>query len=55
MNKTTFGIIFIICAGVLFAVMNEFGLFKEYIHILLIPIVMLAFFLGQFSERRFEK
>ncbi len=52
-SKTGFGVIFIICAGIIFAVLHEFGLFKEYIHILLIPALMIAYSLGQYSERKF--
>lgn len=35
--------------------MNEFGIFKNYIHIILIPLLMIAYSLGQFSERKYGK
>lgn len=53
MNKTAFGVIFIVCATLFFIAMNEFGWFKEYIHILLIPTLMTAYYFGQVSERKF--
>jgi|GEM_PF-3587881 predicted membrane protein len=53
MNKTLFGVIFIITAAIILVIMHEFGIFRDYIHIILIPLLMLAYSLGQFSERKY--
>lgn len=55
MNKTLFGVIFIISAAIVLVTMDQFGIFIEYIYVLIIPILMIAFSLGQYSERKFGK
>lgn len=50
-NKKMFDILFIILAGVIVIVLNQFGLIVKYSGFTLIPI-LLAYFLGQFIERR---
>lgn len=50
-HKKMFDILFIILAGVIVIVLNQFGLIVKYSGFTLIPI-LLAYFLGQFIERR---
>lgn len=53
MSKTGFGVIFIVCATIFFLLMFQFGWFEDYIHVLLIPSLMTAYYFGQISERKF--
>ena len=53
MKKKTFNLLFIIISGALLLIILEFDLLEKYGGLSLIPI-MLAYFLGQFSERKFK-
>ena len=50
-NKKMFDILFIILAGVIVIVLNQFGLIVKYPGFTLIPL-LIAYFLGQFVERK---
>jgi len=52
MRKTTFDVVFIICITVILIILNELGVLKPYFYVLLIPIVIFSYYMGQFSQRR---
>ncbi|RZK02462.1 MAG: hypothetical protein EOO46_18530 [Flavobacterium sp.] len=52
MNKTTFGLLFIVISAGILLILNHFGYLEKYSAFALIPILA-AYFLGQFSERKF--
>ncbi len=54
MKKRTFDIIFIIISTIILIVLSEYGLLEKYIAFSLIP-VLIAYQLGQYSERNFKK
>ena len=54
MKKRTFDIIFIIISTIILIVLSEYGLLEKYIAFSLIP-VLIAYQLGQYSERKFKK
>ena len=53
-KKRTFDIIFIIIATAILIVLSEYGILKKYISFAIIPI-LIAYFLGQYSEREIKK
>ena len=54
MKKRIFDVIFIIISAILLIVLIEYGLIEKYKSFALIPI-LIAYLLGQYSERRFKK
>jgi len=54
MRKLVFDIVFIICATVVLILLFEYALLEKYIAFSLIPI-LIAYFSGQFSERKFGR
>jgi TctA family transporter len=54
MKKRTFDIIFIIIAAVILIVLLEYGTLKKHMDFALVPI-LIAYFLGQYSERKFKQ
>lgn len=54
MSKLLFDIIFILIAGIILVFLNEYGLMDKYMGLSLIPI-LIAYSLGQYSQRRFGK
>ena len=54
MNKRFFDIIFIIISAIILLVLIEYELLEKYIGFALIPI-LIAYQLGQYSERKFKK
>lgn len=53
MRKTTFDIIFIVIATSILILLSEYGILAKYIAFSIIPI-LIAYFLGQYSERKFR-
>ena len=54
MNKRIFDIIFMIISTIILVILLEYGFLEEYIGFALIPI-LIAYQLGQYSERKFKK
>ncbi len=54
MKKRTFDIIFIIISTIILIVLSEYGLLEKYLAFSLIP-VLIAYQLGQYSERKFKQ
>ena len=54
MNKHYFDIIFILVSAALLVALLETNAFEKFIGFALIPI-LIAYYLGQYSERRFKK
>ncbi|SEA43975.1 hypothetical protein [Bizionia paragorgiae] len=54
MKKRTFDLIFIIISTVILVVLSEYGILEKYVAFAIVPILV-AYFLGQYSERRFRK
>jgi len=54
MKKRTFDIIFIIISTIILIVLSKYGLLEKYMAFSLIPI-LIAYQLGQYSERKFKK
>ena len=54
MNKRAFDIIFIIISTLVLIALSEYGLLEKYMAFSLIPI-LIAYQLGQYSERKFKK
>ncbi|AMC10264.1 hypothetical protein Lupro_02895 [Lutibacter profundi] len=54
MKKRTFDIIFIIISTIILIALSEYGLLEKYMAFSLIPI-LIAYQLGQYSERKFKK
>jgi len=54
MNKRIFDIIFIIISAIILIILIEFDIIEKYIGFALIPI-LIAYQLGQYSERKFKK
>lgn len=54
MKKGTFHIIFIAVTAVILLLVNQFGNAESYMAFSLIPI-LIAFYIGQFAERKFRK
>ena len=54
MKKRTFDIIFIIISTIMLIVLSEYRLLEKYLAFSLIPI-LIAYQLGQYSERKFKK
>ncbi len=54
MTKRMFDAIFMIVAAIILVVLLEYGLLEKYIGFSLIPI-LIAYQLGQYSERKFKK
>jgi uncharacterized membrane protein YccC len=54
MKKRIFDIIFIIISAIILLILMEYGLLEKYIGFSLIPI-LIAYQLGQYSERRFKE
>lgn len=52
MTKTTFDVVFIICFTAILILLNELGVLKPYFHVLLIPIVIFSYYMGQYSQRK---
>lgn len=52
MKKITFDIIFIAIATGILLLINHYGYLEKYIAFSLLPIVI-AYFLGQYAERKF--
>ncbi len=53
-QKRTFDILFIIISAIILILLSQYGLLEKYIAFSLIP-VLLAYRLGQYSERKFKK
>ncbi len=53
MRKRTFDIIFIILSTAILIVLSEYEILEKYIAFSIIPI-LIAYFLGQYSERKFK-
>ena len=53
-NKRLFDLLFIIVSAAILIVLAEYKLLEKYTEFSLIPILA-AYFLGQFSERKFNK
>ncbi len=53
MRKRTFDIVFIILATALLILLSEYGILEKYIAFSIVPI-LIAYFLGQYSERKFR-
>ena len=53
MKKRIFDIIFIIVSTAILIVLSQYGLLEKYMAFALIPI-LIAYQLGQYSERRFK-
>jgi len=53
MKKRTFDLIFIIIATAILVVLSEYGILEKYVAFAIVPILV-AYFLGQYSERRFR-
>jgi predicted membrane protein len=54
MKKVTFDVIFIILSALVLMLLSEYHLLEEYIGFALIP-VLLAYYLGQYSQRQFSE
>jgi hypothetical protein len=54
MKKRTFDLIFIIFSTLILITLSEYGLLEKYMAFSLIPI-LIAYQLGQYSERKFKK
>jgi len=54
MNKRIFDIIFMIISTIILIILLEYGFLEKYIGFALIPI-LIAYQLGQYSERKFKK
>ena len=54
MNKRIFDIIFMIISTIILVILLEYGFLEKYIGFALIPI-LIAYQLGQYSERKFKK
>ena len=53
MRKRTFDIIFIVLATSILILLSEYGVLEKYIAFSIVPI-LIAYFLGQYSERKFK-
>jgi len=53
MRKRTFDIVFIILATALLVLLSEYRILEKYIAFSIVPI-LIAYFLGQYSERKFR-
>ena len=40
---------------ILLIILLEYGVFEEYLAYILIPILIIYYFLGQYSEKKFKK
>ncbi|MGY3052250.1 hypothetical protein ACVWYG_000440 [Pedobacter sp. UYEF25] len=54
MKKPIIDVLFILIAAVFLVVLSQYGLLEKYIGLSLIPI-LIAYQLGQYSERKFKK
>jgi TctA family transporter len=54
MKKRTFDLIFIVIATTILIVLSEYGILKKHTAFALVPL-LIAYFLGQYSERKFRK
>ena len=54
MKKRIFDMIFMIVSAIILVILLEYGLLEKYIGFALIPI-LIAYQLGQYSERKFKK
>ena len=54
MKKRIFDLIFIIIAATTLIILSEYEILKKYSALTLVPI-LIAYFLGQYSERKFKK
>ena len=54
MRKRFFDIFFMIISAIILVILIEYGLLEKYIGFSLIPI-LIAYQLGQYSERKFNK
>jgi TctA family transporter len=54
MKKKLFDMIFIIISTLILIILNHYGLLEKYLGFALIPI-LIAYILGQYSERKFKK
>ena len=52
MTKKIFDVIFMVISAIILVILLEYGLLERYIGFSLIPI-LIAYQLGQYSERRF--
>jgi len=53
MKKRMFDVIFILISTIILILLSEYGLLEKYMAYSLIPI-LIAYFLGQYSERKFK-
>ena len=53
-EKKLFDMIFIIISTLILIILNHYGLLEKYLGFALIPI-LIAYILGQYSERKFKK
>ncbi|MBF8149634.1 hypothetical protein ITJ86_06970 [Winogradskyella sp. F6397] len=53
MRKRTFDIIFIVLSTGILILLSEYGVLENYIAFSILPIII-AYFLGQYSERKFR-
>tara|TARA_B110000483_G_scaffold206962_1_gene251627 strand:+ start:776 stop:970 length:195 start_codon:yes stop_codon:yes gene_type:complete len=53
-TKRVFDLIFIIISALILMTLSEHGLLEKYTAFLLIP-VLIAYYLGQYSERKFTQ
>jgi hypothetical protein len=54
MKKRIFDVIFMVISAIILTILLEYGLLEKYIGFSLIPI-LIAYQLGQYSERKFKK
>lgn len=54
MNKRIFDVIFLIISAIILIILIEFDVIEKYIGFALIPI-LIAYQLGQYSEKKFKK
>jgi len=53
MKQRVFDVIFIIISAIILMILSVYGLLEKYMAYSLIPI-LIAYFLGQYSERKFR-
>ena len=52
-NKILIDVLFILISALILLLLNQYGLLQKYAVFTLIPILV-AYFLGQFAERKFK-
>ncbi len=54
MNKSIFTLAVLASMAMLLLILNQLNILKEYSFLAILPIII-AYFLGQFSEKKFKK